>query len=99
MEILATNHDLRTFRGNPFRRYPTDGKASSRLYRLGSRIHRQKFVIAEEFASKFHVFTKYISMKGTRHERKPLRLLHQGLYDLRMAMSFANAEYPDKKSK
>ena len=90
MEILATNHDLRTFRGNPFPTIsPPTAKLQGRLYRLGSRIHRQKFVIAEEFASKFHVFTKYISMKGTRHERKPLRLLHQGLYDLRMAMSLA----------
>ena len=56
---------------------------------LVSRIHRQELIISEELTGKFHVLTQYIRMKGTGYERKLLRLLHQGLHDLRMTMSLS----------
>ena len=90
VEILATNHDLRTLRSDPFPTVsPTAAKLQSRLYRLGPRIHRQELIISEKLTGKFHVLTQYIRMKSTGYERKLLRLLHQGLHDLRMAMSLA----------
>jgi len=100
VEILATNHDLRTFRGNPFPTIsPPTAKLQGRLHRLGPRIHRQELVISEELTGKFHVLTQYIRMKGTGYERKLLRLLHQGLHDLRMTMSLAQGRIAGQEIK
>ena len=69
---------------------PAAGQLQGRLDRFRARVHREEFVVAEEFGGKFLIRTEAVVVEGTRGQAQVLGLVAEGLDDLRMAMSLVD---------